>query len=248
MGKTALAMNIAEHVTTKCNATTLFVSLEMSSIELGDRLLCSAARVNSSRLRNGTITNEERLKLIAMAGEISKAPLRIDDSPARTMTQIAANARRLKRQESLGLIVIDYLQLIEPDNSRDPRQEQVSKIARRLKRLARELEVPVLCLAQLNRQAEASKDNKPRLSHLRESGAIEQDADVVMFVHRDEYYQTNEEDRERVKGQAELIIQKQRNGPTGDLPLTWLHEFTRFENAMQKPYDEFESHSEEQYF
>jgi replicative DNA helicase len=156
------------------------------------------------------------------------------------MTEIAATARRLKRKDGLGLIVIDYLQLIEPDNSRDPRQEQVARIARRLKGMARELKVPVVCLAQLNRQAEASKENKPRLSHLRESGAIEQDADVVMFVHREEYYQTNEEDRARVAGQAEIIVAKQRNGPIGDVKLAWRHDFTRFEDVAHKPYDDFE--------
>ena len=231
MGKTALAMNMAEHVAAKLSAATLFVSLEMSAIELGDRLLCSAARVNGNRLRNGTINNEERHKLVATAAEISRSPLFIDDSPSRTMTEIAANARRLKRRENLGLVVIDYLQLIEPDNPRDPRQEQVARIARRLKGLARELEVPVLCLAQLNRQVESTRDNKPHLSHLRESGAIEQDADVVMFVHREEYYLNDEEERERMKGEAELLIRKQRNGPTGDVKLTWIHEFTRFENA-----------------
>jgi replicative DNA helicase len=139
--------------------------------------------------------------------------------------------------------VIDYLQLIEPDNPRDPRQEQVAKIARRLKGLARELDVPVLCLSQLNRQAEASKDNKPKLSHLRESGAIEQDADVVMFVHREEYYQTNDEDRARVAGEADLIIAKQRNGPIGDVKMTWLRDFTRFESAAPKPHEGFEAHN-----
>jgi len=158
------------------------------------------------------------------------------------MTEIAANARRLKRRNNLGLIVIDYLQLIDPDNSRDPRQEQVAKIARRLKGLARELEVPVLCLAQLNRQVESSKDNKPQLSHLRESGAIEQDADVVMFIHRDEYYMSSEEDRESVRGEADLLIRKQRNGPTGEVKLAWLHDFTRFRNFAQKPYAEFEAY------
>jgi replicative DNA helicase len=206
MGKTALAMNITEHIAVQTRVPVLFVSLEMSALELGDRLLCSVAEVNGHRLRNGTITAEERRKLVRTAGEISEAPLYIDDSPSRTMTEIAANARRLKRRENLGLVVIDYLQLIEPDNSRDPRQEQVAKIARRLKGLARELSVPVLCLAQLNRQVEASRDNKPQLSHLRESGAIEQDADVVMFVHREEYYQSNEEDRERVRGEADLLV------------------------------------------
>ena len=161
------------------------------------------------------------------------------------MTEIAATARRLKRREDLRLIVIDYLQLIEPDNPKDPRQEQVAKIARRLKGLARELDVPVLCLAQLNRQAETAKDNKPRLSHLRESGAIEQDADVVAFVHREEYYQTNDDDRERVKGEADIIISKQRNGPIGDIKLIWRHEYTRFANAVQQPYEEFAGMSED---
>ena len=240
MGKTAMAMNIAEHIVTQLRAPVLFVSLEMSALELGDRLLCSVAEVNGHRLRNGTIGHEERQKLVQASVELSKAPLYIDDSPSRTMTEIGANARRLKRRENLGLVVIDYLQLIEPDNPRDPRQEQVAKIARRLKGLARELDVPVLCLAQLNRQVEATRDNRPQLSHLRESGAIEQDADVVMFIHREEYYQSNEEDRERVRGEAELMIRKQRNGPTGDVKLAWLHEFTRFRNFSHKPYAEFE--------
>jgi len=242
MGKTALAMNMAEHIACRSRSPVLFVSLEMSALELGDRLLCSVAEVNGHRLRNGTITTDERRKLVQTAAEISQSPLYIDDSPSRTMTEISANARRLKRRENLSLIVIDYLQLIDPDNARDPRQEQVAKIARRLKGLARELEVPVLCLAQLNRQVEAGSDKKPQLSHLRESGAIEQDADVVMFVHRDEYYQTNEEDREAVRGEADLLIRKQRNGPTGDIRLTWSHEFTRFRNYAQKPYSEFEAY------
>jgi replicative DNA helicase len=245
MGKTALAMNITEHVAVQLNVPVLFVSLEMSALELGDRLLCSVAEVNGHRLRNGTITSDERRKLVKCAGEISKAPLFIDDSPSRTMTEISANARRLKRRDGLGLIVIDYLQLIDPDNSRDPRQEQVAKIARRLKGLARELTVPVLCLAQLNRQVESSKDNKPQLSHLRESGAIEQDADVVMFVHREEYYMSNEEDRERVRGQADLLVRKQRNGPTGDVKLAWIHDFTRFRNFSHKTYEEFDQYGGE---
>jgi replicative DNA helicase len=242
MGKTALAINIAEHISIDERGPgkpVLVVSLEMSALELGDRLLCSRARVNSHRLRNGQLTQEESRRLIETAADVSRAPLFIDDSPSRNMTEIAATARRLKRQDSLSLIVIDYLQLIEPDNPRDPRQEQVARISRRLKGLARELGVPVLCLAQLNRQVEATRDSKPQLSHLRESGAIEQDADVVAFVHREEFYQSNEEDRERLKGQADLLIRKQRNGPTGDIKLTWLHEFTRFENFQQPEYDEF---------
>ena len=243
MGKTAFAMNIAEHVAIGIRQPVLFVSLEMASLELADRLLCSAAQVNGHRLRNGTISQEDRRRLVQKSAEISSAPLYIDDTPGRTLTEIAAVARRLKRKQGLALIVIDYLQLIEPDNPRDPRQEQVAKIARRLKTMSRELDIPVLCLAQLNRQAEVSRDNRPRLNHLRESGAIEQDADVVMFVHREEYYQTTDEDRERVKGQAEIIIAKQRNGPIGDVKLLWQHDFTRFVNLEHRPYDEFEQFS-----
>ncbi len=240
MGKTALALNIAENVAVSSAEGVLFVSLEMSSVELADRMLCSLAEVNGQRLRNGTISNEDRRKLVEKAAEMSQAPLFVDDTPSRTITEIAAAARRLKRKNGLGLVVIDYLQLIEPDNPRDPRQEQVSKIARRLKGLARELKLPVLCLAQLNRQAEVTRDNRPRLSHLRESGAIEQDADVVMFIHREEYYQSNEEDRAKVAGQAELIIAKQRNGPIGEVKLQWHRDFTRFRDSALKSYDEFE--------
>jgi replicative DNA helicase len=232
MGKTALAANIAEHVAINAKTTTLFVSLEMSRLELADRMLCSYAKVNGHKLRNGTISNQERRELVQKAAEMSESPLFIDDTPSRTMTEIGATARRLKRKDKLGLVVIDYLQLIEPDNHKDPRQEQVARIARRLKGLARELKIPILCLAQLNRQAEVTKDNRPRLSHLRESGAIEQDADVVMFVHREEYYHSPQEVEERgLQGQAEIIIAKQRNGPTGDIKLTWQKDFTRFVNA-----------------
>lgn len=228
MGKTAMAMNIAEYVSMQLYVPTLFVSLEMSSVELADRLLCSVAQVNGHRLRNGSISQEDRKRLVNKASEVSQAPLFVDDSPSRSVTEIAAAARRIRRSEGrLGLLVIDYLQLIEPDNQKDPRQEQVAKIARRLKGLARELEVPVLCLAQLNRQTEDGKDHVPRLSHLRESGAIEQDADVVMFVHREEYYRRGE-DREQVAGEAEIIVSKQRNGPTGNVGLVWHKEFTRF--------------------
>lgn len=238
MGKTALATSIAEHVAIVDNRPTLFVSLEMSRLELAERMLCSHGRINGHELRNGFISPLDRKKLIEASNRMSEAPLYIDDSPSRTVTEIAAGARRLKRKHGLALVVVDYLQLIEPDNSKDPRQEQVAKIARRLKGLARELKVPLICLAQLNRQAEAAKDNIPRLSHLRESGAIEQDADVVMFVHREEYYMTREEDKASVAGQADIILAKQRNGPTGEVKLAWLQNYTRFENlARQEQYD-----------
>ncbi|MCP4189951.1 MAG: replicative DNA helicase [Planctomycetaceae bacterium] len=245
MGKTALAMNIAEHVAMKGTQPVLFVSLEMSSIELADRMLCSIAEVNSQRLRNGSISKDDRKRLVETAAELSDAPLFVDDSPSRTVSEIAAAARRIKRREGkLGLIVIDYLQLIEPDNASDPRQEQVAKMARRLKGVAREIGVPLLCLAQLNRQAEVAKENRPRLSHLRESGAIEQDADVVMFVHREEYYRSADE-REQFAGQAEIIIAKQRNGPIGEIELVWRKEFTRFANPAPQHYDEFEKFNSE---
>ncbi len=240
MGKTALATNIADHVAVESNVTTLMVSLEMARLELAQRMLCSRGRIDGHKFRAGYLSSEDREDLVKASAELSKAPLFIDDSPSRTVTEIAATARRLKRRNQLGLVVIDYLQLIEPENPSDPRQEQVAKIARRLKGLARELKVPVLCLAQLNRQAEATKDNRPRMSHLRESGAIEQDADVVMFVHREEYYMSREESRERdLVGKAELIVAKQRNGPTDDVKLTWRQEYTRFENRAVDRYDEF---------
>ncbi len=194
-----MALNIAEHVALEANQPTLVVSLEMSSIELGDRLFSAIARVNGLHLRNGHLSNEEQTKIVKAASVLYSAPLFIDDSPTRNMTEIAATARRLKRRENLALIVIDYLQLIEADNQKDQRQEQVARISRRLKGLARELDIPVLCLAQLNRQVESTRDNKPQLSHLRESGAIEQDADVVMFVHREEYYKTTDEEREPIR-------------------------------------------------
>jgi replicative DNA helicase len=244
MGKTAFAMNVAENVALGQNIPVLFVSLEMSSVELADRLLCSVARVNGYRLRNGTISQDDRLRLVEKAAEVAKAPLYVDDSPGRTVSEIAAAARRIKRRQGgLGLIVIDYLQLIEPDNAKDPRQEQVAKIARRLKGLARELKVPVMCLAQLNRQTENGKDNIPKLSHLRESGAIEQDADVVMFVHREEYYLRGEE-RERLAGQAQIIIAKQRNGPVGDVNLEWHKDFTRFQDPTPERLREFDTYND----
>jgi len=244
MGKTALAMNIAANAAIRSKVPTLFVSLEMSNNELADRLICCEARVNGHRLRNGTLSQGDRHKLVEHAAEISEAPFFVDDSPSRTVTEIAAAARRIRRRQGgLGLIVIDYLQLVEPDNSNDARQEQVAKIARRLKGLAREMRLPVLCLAQLNRQAEESKGNVPRLSHLRESGAIEQDADVVMFIHREEYYHTHEseEDRQQFEGKADLIVAKQRNGPTGKIDLTWKKEFTRFEDTSHRAYADSEA-------
>ncbi len=248
MGKTALATNIADHVAADAGVATLFVSLEMSRLELGQRMLCARGEISGNKFRSGFLSGDDRRDLMEASAQLSKAPLFVDDTPSRTVTEIAATARRLKRRHELGLIIIDYLQLIEPDNSNDPRQEQVAKMARRLKAMARELKVPLLCLAQLNRQSELSKDNRPRLSHLRESGAIEQDADLVMFVHREEYYLTREqlEDpaKSHLKGMAKIIVAKQRNGPVDDVDLAWFQEFTRFKNAAKRSYDEFDQFAE----
>lgn len=247
MGKTSLAMNIAENITLHHDnpQPVLFVSLEMARMELAQRMLCSRGKIDGRKFRKGIISASERDQLVEASNELSDAKLFIDDTPSRTITEIAATARRLKRREGLGLVIIDYLQLIEPDNNKDPRQEQVARIARRLKGLARELHIPVVCLAQLNRQAEATKDNRPRLSHLRESGAIEQDADVVMFVHREERYADPEDlepggGKEHLKGLAEIIIAKQRNGPIGEAKLAWLDKYTRFEDKAPDRYSEFE--------
>lgn len=240
MGKTAFAMNIAENVVMKSRKPVLFISLEMAAIELIERMLCSVAKVNSHRLRNGTLSADDRKRLVRVAGELSQAPLFLDDSPTRNLSEIAGAARRvLRREGELGLIVVDYLQLIQPDQPNDPRQEQVAKMARRLKGLARELKVPILCLAQLNRQAEDSRDHRPKLSHLRESGAIEQDADVVMFVHRKDYYSSSDDDSTN-QGEALIIVGKQRNGPTDDVELSWLREYTRFEDRAAERFSEFD--------
>ena len=248
MGKTALATNIAEYVAIEAGVPTLFVSLEMARLELAQRLLCSQGRIDAGKFRSGFVSAEERKKLIEASAHLSKAPLFIDDTPARTVTEIAACARRLKRKQDLGFLVIDYLQLIQPDDPRDPRQEQVAKMARRLKCLARELNIPLLCLAQLNRQVEAGKeDHRPKLSHLRESGAIEQDADVVMFINREEMYHSREEAQElNIQGQADILVAKQRNGQAGvDIKLAWFDKYTRFETFSQKPYEEFEPAGED---
>lgn len=248
MGKTAFATNIAENVAIKSNVATLIVSLEMAKLELGQRLLCSQGRIDASKFRSGFLSKEDRQKLVEASAKLGQAPLFIDDTPSRTCTEIGACARRLKRKHNLGLVVIDYLQLIQPDDPRDPRQEQVAKMARRLKGLARELKIPILCLAQLNRQTEmgGKEGHRPRMSHLRESGAIEQDADVVMFVHREEYYHTHEQAMELgICGQADIIVAKQRNGPTDDVKLAWFSKFTRFENLAQQPHEEFGGYAED---
>ena len=225
VGKTAFALNIARHVAVEEGHPVLFVSLEQARVELAERLLCCQARVDSHRLRRGHLSTEDIEKIHEAADVLSQASLFIDDTPGQNMLRIAANARRLKKQKDLRLVVIDYLQLIDPDDRRESRQEQVAGISRRLKFLARELKVPVLALAQVNRSSEDRQDHRPRLSDLRESGAIEQDADTVMMLHRPDYHEPGQNE-----GLVEVIIAKQRNGPTGEVSLMYVKQFMRFEN------------------
>ncbi len=223
MGKTALVCNIAESVAADSKKGCLIFSLEMSKLELAERLLCIRAKVNGHRLRAGTIDEVEHEQLMKAASELSQTPMFIDDQPGRSMPQISAVARRLQRRFGLGIIIIDYLQLIEPEDRQAPREQQIAQITRRLKFLSKELHIPVIALAQLNRGVENREDKRPRLADLRESGAIEQDADVVMFLHRPDMY--DPEDR---RGEADLIVAKNRNGPIGTVTLSWLSESMRF--------------------
>src|SRR5262245_56709322 len=233
VGKTSLALNIARHVAVDERLPVFFVSLEQSRVELAERLLCCQARVDSHKLRTSRQSAEEMDRLIEAGGALREAKLFLDDTPGQSMLRIAANARRLKLRHSIKLIAIDYLQLIEPDNRKESRQEQVAAISRRLKFLARELQIPVVALAQLNRSPEDRQGGKPRLSDLRESGSLEMDADTVMLLHRPEMYEPGQHE-----GSVEVIIAKQRNGPTGDVPLTYIKEFMRFENfAVGIPFD-----------
>jgi replicative DNA helicase len=225
VGKTAFALNLVRHVIVDEHQPVFFVSLEQSGTELAERLLCCQAKVDSHRLRKGTLDSSDMQRLLDAGDELRKAKLFIDDTPTQGLLRIAANARRLQRREHIKLVVIDYLQLIEPENRRDPRQEQVAQISRRLKALARELRLPVLALAQVNRASEDRQDHRPRLADLRESGSIEQDADTVLMLHRPGRYDGGQEDNV-----IEVIIAKQRNGPTGEVTLTYLKPFMRFEN------------------
>ena len=225
MGKTALVCNIAEAVARQDGKGVLLFSLEQSNLELAERFLCITARVNGHDLRAGNLTAEQRDQLMMASDDLARLPLYIDDKPGRTMAQIAALSRRIHRKSPLGIIIIDYLQLVEPDEKNAPREQQIAGISRRLKFLAKELRVPVVALAQLNRGVELREDKRPRLADLRESGAIEQDADMVMFLHRPDAY--DPEDR---PGEAEVIVAKHRSGPTGIVKLTWRKQFMRFED------------------
>ncbi len=236
VGKTAFALNVVRNIITEGVASgnapvVLFFSLEMARIELAERLLCCQSRVDSHKVRKGHLNSDDIQKLMDAGDVLRRAKLYIDDTPSRTMIQIGASARRLSKKHEkdggLKLVVIDYLQLIEPENRRDPRQEQVAQISRRLKFLARELNIPVIALAQVNRASEDRQDHKPRLSDLRESGSIEQDADTCMMLHRPGKFDGTQDDNV-----LEIIIAKQRNGPTGEITLTWMKEYNRYENYI----------------
>lgn len=235
MGKTALAMNIAEHVAINEKLPVAVFSLEMSSQQLVQRLLCSRARVNLQKVRDGFLAERDFPSLTAAASKLAESQIYIDDSASLSILELRAKARRLKAQKDIKLIVVDYLQLLRSTTRRaqDNRQLEISEISSGLKGLAKELKVPVVVLAQLNRQPEARTGGKPRLSDLRESGSIEQDADLVGLLVRPEIYEEDEDARAEKAGEAELIIAKQRNGPVGEIALTFLKEFTRFEDRAR---------------
>ena len=223
MGKTALALNIAEHAAVKTKKSVGIFSLEMSKEQLVFRLLCSNARVSAQRLRSGFASPADFEELKFAAGRLSESPIYIDDTPGISIMELRGKARRLKARTDCQLIVIDYLQLITSPSGKEGRQQEISDISRSVKEIARELNIPVIILSQLNRLVEQRKDHKPMLSDLRESGAIEQDADVVLMLYRKEYYDPSDD-----PGTADLCIAKQRNGPTGDIRLQWSNEYTRF--------------------
>jgi replicative DNA helicase len=235
MGKTALAINIAEHVAINEKLPVGVFSLEMSSQQLVQRLLCSRARVNLQKVRDGFLGERDFPSLTAAASKLAEAKIFIDDSASLTILELRAKARRLKAQQDVRLIIVDYLQLLRSTSRRaqDNRQLEISEISAGLKGLAKELKIPIIVVAQLNRQPEQRSGGKPRLSDLRESGSIEQDADLVGLLVRPEIYEEDEEARAEKAGEAELIIAKQRNGPVGEIPLTFLKEFTRFETRAR---------------
>src|SRR5947209_9783552 len=235
MGKTALAMNIAEHVAINEKLAVGVFSLKMSSQQLVQRLLCSRARVNLQKVRDGFLGERDFPSLTAAASKLAEAKIFIDDTASLTILEMRAKARRLKAQQDVQLIIIDYLQLLRSTSRRaqDNRQLEISEISAGLKGLAKELKIPVIVVAQLNRQPEQRAGGKPRLSDLRESGSIEQDADLVGLLVRPEIYEEDEEARVEKAGEAELIIAKQRNGPVGEILLTFLKEYTRFEDRAR---------------
>jgi replicative DNA helicase len=230
---TAFALNLAENAALRGDVGVAVFSLEMSKEQLALRMLCSEARVDLARVRTGHLSDREFPTLAMAAGRLADAPIYIDDTPALSVLELRAKARRLKRdpQAKLGLVIVDYIQLMRSTEGRDSREQEISEISRSLKALAKELQVPVVALSQLNRQVESRHPPIPRLADLRESGAIEQDADVIIFLYREEYY-VDESDK---KGLADIIVAKQRNGPTDTIELTFLREITRFENREMAP-------------
>jgi replicative DNA helicase len=227
MGKTAFALNVARHAAVEAKTPVAIFSLEMAGYQLAQRMLCSEARVDAHRVRAGTLPDQDWQKLSISVGALAEAPIYIDDSPALTALQIRAKARRLLAEKQIGLVVVDYLQLMQGARGAESRQQEIAIISRSLKGLAKELQVPILALSQLSRAVETrGGERRPQLSDLRESGALEQDADVVLFIYRGELY---DRDNEELKGRAELIIGKQRNGPTGTVHLTFNSRYTRFD-------------------
>ncbi|MCM1569908.1 MAG: replicative DNA helicase [Roseburia sp.] len=229
MGKTAFALNIAQHVAFKQNKTVAVFSLEMSKEQLVNRMFSLESNVDAQKLRTGQLEDMEWERLIESAGVIGRSNLIIDDTPGITVSELRSKCRKYKLEQNLSMIIIDYLQLMTGSGRTESRQQEISDISRSLKAVARELAVPVLALSQLSRAVEQRPDHRPMLSDLRESGAIEQDADVVMFLYRDDYY-NHDSDK---KGVSEIIIAKQRNGPIGTVELAWLPEYTKFANLAR---------------
>jgi replicative DNA helicase len=228
MGKTAFALNMALHAAMRENIPTAIFSLEMSKEQLAFRLLSSEAKVDAQRLRKGHLGETDWPKLTVAAGNLSEAPIFIDDTPDITVLEMKAKCRRLKADKGLGLIIVDYIQLMRSGSRHESREQEISDISRSLKALAKELRVPVVALSQLNRKVEDRTNRRPQMSDLRESGAIEQDADVIAFIYRDEVYNQSEDNPN--KGTAEIIVAKQRNGPTDTVKLAFVNKFTSFEN------------------
>ncbi|HEX7026971.1 MAG TPA: replicative DNA helicase [Gammaproteobacteria bacterium] len=232
MGKTSFAMNIAENAAIKHRKPVAIFSMEMSGEQLAMRMISSLGRINQQSLRTGRLEDSDWPRITSAIAMLSEAPLFVDETPALSPTELRARARRIKREHGLGLIVVDYLQLMNVPQNKENRATEISEISRALKALAKELNVPVIALSQLNRSLEQRPDKRPVMSDLRESGAIEQDADVIVFIYRDEVYNEDSPD----KGTAEILIRKQRNGPTGTCRLTFLGQYTKFENYSPEIY------------
>ena len=232
MGKTAFVLNIAQHVAFKANKSVAIFSLEMSKEQLVNRLFALEAQVDAQSLRTGNLKDSDWEKLIESAGIIGKSKLMIDDTPGISISELRSKCRKMKLEHGLDIIIIDYLQLMtgRVGGRSESRQQEISEISRALKGVARELNVPVVALSQLSRAVEQRPDHRPMMSDLRESGAIEQDADVVMFIYRDDYYNKDTE----LKNVAEIIIAKQRNGAIGTINLTWLPQYTKFANYLKE--------------